>query len=208
VFVHRHVVRTVVLTILALVLVIFSLTLPWYRVSLAWVSDSGHAYDDTAVFSLTYFDDDGHSMRDYDYYYSSVGSLFKLNMIIIVLWALLAMIYVATIIPSATNSTMGRKDGLVMGWVMVVMGLSPALIFAALIAGSYNTDSTSSIPSFAGTDGLSEWGPKAGWYLALLGGAVQIIAVLSRNVPILLGKPEDSEDLSPEEVAHGDLPLK
>ena len=208
-FAHKYVRGTVILTVLALVLAMLSLTLPWYRVALVWTYDGTRYYDDTIEFSLRYYDDDDPGLTAYGYHrYENVYSLLNFVTAFIALWSILALIYLAAIIPCKANSPMDRKDGYVLGWVLVVLGLLPSFVFGLAVAGSYNADTDRHISSFIGTDGLSEWGPMSGWYVALMAGLVQTIAVLARNVPILQGKAEDSEDASDEASAYGDLPMR
>ena len=213
-FVQNHVRATVVLTMLAVMVAGFSLMLPWYQVTEGWVDDREYVHYDTVEFSRSYFVDDELGTSGYDPVYIEVGSLLDLTTLIVVLWGLLAIVYVGIILPGADGSPTSRSDGFVLGWILVAVSLLVIIVFAGLVVHSYNLDQSNwwnnanSISSFAGSDGLSEWGPLSGWFVAVAACVIQGVAVLVRNVPVLLGKQEDAEELTDEQAMHGDLPLR
>lgn len=201
-FVHKHFRATVVLTMFSIFIALTSLLLPWYRVTDAVDSDS-YTRLVTTEFGIEYFDRDMVGIRDYSTYYKEVGGLTGVTVFIIVIWALVAIAYVGTIIPGTGGPLMDRWDGYTLGWALIVVSLMPAVVFATFIA-----DSVGYSGYFVGSEGQSEWGPASGWYLVVIASAFQIIAVLARNIPAYLGDSGDTENLSPEESAHGDLPLR
>ena len=186
---------------LAVSMAAFSLTQPWYQ-----------AYD-RYEFSLSHYDSASEGLRSYGLSrFSEVGGLMDLTAAFITIWAVVALVYVAGIIPCERNQPIERKDGFFMGWLIMVLGLLPAICFAIFITGAFNMDYVSgaypSISFFIGSNEIGSWGPMMGWYIVMFAGVVQATAVLARNLPILTSKTADTEESLHEQEAHGDLPIR
>ena len=80
-----------------------------------------------------------------------------------------------------------------MGCILVAVALAVVAGFAVEIGDRFNT---SQFDSFNGSNELHQWGPEIGWWTALGATLIQIIAVLARNVPIILNKPGSWKALS------------
>ncbi|UCE80756.1 MAG: hypothetical protein JSV94_06355 [Methanobacteriota archaeon] len=204
-FIHKHVRATILLTMLAVVVAIVSLNLRWYQVT---------KESNTTEFGLTYFVDN-YGMSGYDSEYTEVHLTLLLSALFVAIWFLLAIAYVGLIIPGEGKDRIGRTEGTVLGWVLLAESWLTVIVFAVYIAHAYNTDmppvplyDPHPLDSFAGDYGLKTWGPMAGWYVAIIACIIQSIAVLTRNLPALLGKPEDSGEPPPDEMPHGDLPIR
>ena len=198
-FAHKHVRITVALTMLAILLAAFSFALPWYLVKEVWVDDELRTHYHTYEFRYSYFQED-YEVRRYDPFDSGVGSLLDGMAALVCLWALLSIAYAAAIIPCGDRRTVSRWDGFLMGWILVAFILVIILGFVVLVTERFNTYHSlwhiDPIDSFADRDGLSYWGPMIGWWTLLLAGVIQTIAVLVRNVPMLLNRSQNVEELS------------
>ncbi|HIJ16295.1 MAG TPA: hypothetical protein HA364_00745 [Thermoplasmata archaeon] len=207
---HEHTGAVVVLTVFAVVLAMASFTLPYYMVTDGRVTDSGWVRYSTIEFYPSFYD--GDEVRTYSSGYDEIGALFDIVWALMWLWALGALVYISRIINTDESELQRWHAGFVAGWVLCVFAILPPLVFALLISGSFyaSLDWVGPFPfdGFMGSTEYDEWGPMYGWALLAFACAIQLAAVLVRNIPEVLHSTKGPEEVPADVAARGDLPVR
>lgn len=212
VYTHKHTDAAIVLTVFALVLAMSSMTLPYYKVVDGRLAEDDRVYYNTFEFYPSYYQSNERTGDYASFWFEEVGGLFNLLWVLIWVWAFGAMFYILRVLRVDESEFRWWQGGFIAGWVLAGLAVMPALVFALLIDSSYATDvaegSYSSFSGFVGSSTYDEWGPMSGWMMLAFACAVQVVAVLLRNVPALLFSSKGPQEVPPELAGRGDLPVR
>lgn len=184
----------VLMTMLAVMLAIASLTLPWFSATV-----SGTTYYE---FTLTHYYDGGNSRwSEYDsvdWRFGEIGAIMASVAMFMALWGLAALVFVWAIL-------MGERGS---GWGLLLLAVSavsvavPTVFAAGAIEDGLATRYSSVSVSAAVV-------PLSGYVLALVAFAVQALAVVAHRIRSMPGRPAEGADGSgPTESRAGDLPIR
>lgn len=199
----------VFLSVVVLVMVCFSVIMPWYRVDLDLRTDLEAGVSTSALeVHMTYLRIDEPGIADIGIPYSyadvlqadltgeswGIADVIEIMMALLVVWVILGVLFV--------GQCLTGRGGLVAGWATVFLGvLSVTYLAMSLpdaLSGTESWLGTSSFPpeGFTGTTWMLgidappwredwSWGPSAGWYLAVSACSIQAGTVFYRTVTVL-----------------------
>ena len=199
----------VFLGVVAVVMALTSILLPWYRVDLEQVLTSGEEPTPSSlVVYLTYLKADGPEALDLCVDYSSFdqlpsGTPGTAGLVDDVAWVLL-MVMAASVLTGLLfiGQVLTDRGGLIAGWAAVALG-----VFAVAYTAVSLPDGLSGLEYLLGThwfpiDGFTgttwsvgidappwredwSWGPSSGWYMALSSTVLMTVVVLHRTMHLL-----------------------
>jgi len=165
----------VVLSTIALALATSSLTLPFFRVSFSdtdvWTGYTDHVVNHEYEISWYHSDDAiGHMMHNLE--------------LIVLVWSLLAIIFIVTVIADY------RFLSLLLGWILVVTAVNAVSYFFVVMSQSTRGITDGPIHGFMGSQvgasgGIWLWGPSLGWWTLLLACVIQTGMVVTRTFIVL-----------------------
>ena len=172
-FVPKHINGAILLTMCSAVLVVSSVSLPWYAVS--DLDSEGEPYH-TRDYYLT----------DWGERETETGDLMVVTTVLVFTWAALSIVYVWRLLKSKDGVIRWWEGGFAMGTVLMAVGILTVILFANAVDGAYNADLDrydidGAIAGFAGSESYQEWGPAIGWYIAGLASLLVAAGVLLRH---------------------------
>lgn len=205
----KHTSAVVLLTLLSVVIGMSSFSLPYFEFEYGYEDEDGWVHYSQTIFHPSYYDN-RYGMSDYSGNYAEVGALFSIVWLLVWAWAIAAIAYIYRVMNVGESEYKWHQGGFVAGWVIAVLALLPPLVFAALMVGSMFPDWVGPLPydGFWGAREYDSWGPMVGWMLLALGSALQVLAVLVRNIPSIVRWVRGPDEAPAEVAATGDLPLR
>ena len=173
--------RVVLMTLVALFLVTFSLTMFWYHYNYAMPQPGGSVLRGEVKFAINYYTSDW-----YTYEYSrtgyAAGTVMVTEQAIVIIWFLLALAFVGVCFLHE------RQWSIMMGTALALVSMASVLYFALSIANGIDSDVNAPhpfLPGFVGTatNALGDsvtCGPLNGFWLATFACILQVSAVVLR----------------------------
>ena len=185
-FAPRYINGAILLTMCSAILVVASVSLPWYAVS--YLDSEGEPYH-TNDFYLTDWGE-----RD-----TTMGDLMVVTTVLAFSWAALSIVYVWRLLKSKDGVIRWWEGGFALGTVLMAVSIVTVLLFANAVDGAYNADldrydSHGDIDGFSGSGSYREWGPAIGWYVAGLASVLVTVTVLLRHSADLTYRALGPED--------------
>lgn len=180
----------IILTAVAVALCALSLNLPMYGMTYYDEVESPervYIVDESFAFfsDYLYVEDRAHIF----YTDNPVGALMDNMKILIIIWIVVGIIYIASCV-------VGSR-ALIRGFVLAACSVIPAVYFAAKMPSAIGEwgylgyhfftpeDFWGSISSHPYDDSSRTWGPMWGWLLLALACVVQVAAIIRRNAPMV-----------------------
>ena len=178
--------RTIVLSVVALSLVLFTLTLPWFS-----VQDSHDSIKNT----YTYFLDHSESTSGWNSIMapSDLSTIVDRMQFVLLAWIPLTLLFIGNVLLDY------KILSLVWGWALAILGIGATVYFAISAAPAVGSSLTSSV-SMHGLFGSAtttsgevtwSWGPGLGWYVLLAGSLVILIGAVIRSFVVVTSHKAD-----------------
>jgi len=180
----------IILTPVAMILCFLSTTMPWYKISYyneISIGDSTHIVSRSYTFYWDYYHID--RLGSIAYESTPVGSLMHIMTILILVWMVFSVVYIASCVLGAR--------ALIRGIIVQACSIIPVICYAAGIASAiadlrYDLYNFFVPPDFFGSisfhpyDGSSRhWGPMLGWFVLAIACVIQVAVITRRNAPLI-----------------------
>ncbi|MBU1159481.1 MAG: hypothetical protein KKE24_09130 [Candidatus Thermoplasmatota archaeon] len=162
---------TLLLTVLAVILAVLSLSLKWYWVDITYEGESTDRVSTYELY-LSYWEDSG--LRSYPYGFEEAGAVIDIVAMLILVWAFFSLLYLLALVQGGS--------GFVRGWLMILLAILPIMVYVLFMKSAVEAELNSGLLGYGG-EVVSH--PTSGFILLVLAAILQVVAVLLRNIQVL-----------------------